>query len=155
MDHDIAIDPEIEAEIRARIVNLTPHVVRLLVRKHDGTAGVLAVLDPAPVPARVEMAPGVAINQFGWTRLSLRTAPVPGDVVGLPPRAAADVPAGNGLMAVPPSNPVRLYIVSAIVAQALRGRGRDDVFTVGTGPRDIERRDGQVWGTYALEQVPQ
>jgi hypothetical protein len=153
-------DEELGAELSARIHNLTPHVVRLLARAPNGGLRLVAVLEPYPVPARVTMTPGIALGLLSWVLdeppgLTVRSCSTPGAVTGLPERATVDVPAGHGVVSRRPASPVRLYLVSALVAQALRGQGRDDVVTVGKGPNDLERKDGQVWGTYVLEQVPQ
>jgi hypothetical protein len=149
-------DEELGADLDTRIHNLTPHVVRLLARELGGGFSLLAVLPPAEMPARVVMTSGERLPLLGWaTGLTVRACSIPGEITGLPERATVDVPAGHGVMEVRPNTPRRFYLVSSLVAQALRGQGRDDVFTVGTGPGDLERKDGQVWGTYALEQAPQ
>lgn len=164
-------DQELGAEIAARLINLTPHVVRLLERDGDGFR-LLAVLEPQPIPARVQMQLGVRIpNPLGLLDADVtpgglgfetRKESQPDMVTGLPPLHAGteSVPTGSSSGAMmevtrPPERQPR-YIVSTLVAQALRGQGRWDVFSPGTGPDDIQRGpDGQVYGVYALEQAPQ
>lgn len=163
-------DQELGAELAARFVNLTPHTVRLLERVPGGGFTLLADLPPAKESARVSMRLGRQLaNPTGLldadvTPASLgfvtRTASDFGAVTGLPPPHARtdSVPTGSssGAMMEVPAQRQPLYIVSTLVAQALRGQGRQDVFSPGTGPEDVQRGpDGQVYGLYALEMAPQ
>lgn len=164
-------DQELGAEIAARLVNLTPHVVRLLERDGDGFR-LLAVLEPHPFPARVGMSLGARIpNPLGLLDADVtpgglgfetRAPSLPGMVTGLPPLRSRteSVPTGSSsgasMEVVRPDERQPRYIVSTLVAQALRGQGRWDVYSPGTGPDDVQRGpDGQVYGVYALEQAPQ
>lgn len=166
-------DQELGAEISARLVNLTPHVVRLLERKPGGGFYLLADLEPSGTVARVQMTLGQRIHAPlglldaditpGGLGLDVRTASEFGQVIDLPPLNAVSefvaspsgTPGAAVLMTRPPERQPR-YIVSTLVAQALRGQGRWDVYSPGTSPDDIQRGpDGQIYGVYALEQAPQ
>lgn len=161
-------DQDRGAEIRCRFVNLTPHVVRLLARKPGGGFTLLADLAPSGHVARVEMALAQsldwrqmdsAMHYLRGTGFQVRGPSTPGRVFNLPPPQARTeyVPTGSSsgarMEVVAQSQPQ--YVVSTMVAQALRGHGRRDVYSPGTGPEDVERGpDGQIYGVYALEQAP-
>lgn len=144
------------------IVNLTPHPIRLL-RRLETTPGfeVIVEIDPhrgqdgRPAPARVFMRLG---EENAWSTpllgVTVRRCSTPGEITGLPARVETRQPTGS-IYGTTMSWPAVVYIVSEVVAQALRDSGspRDDVFTVGKGPDDLERKDGQVYGSYVLEEV--
>ncbi len=95
-----------------RLVNLTPHTIRL-----RGAAGDL-VIAPSGTVARVETLtqPAAAILGVPVVRVSL------GAITGLPG----------------PSPDVR-YVTSMVVAQAAASMGRRDVISPDTGPDACER----------------
>lgn len=169
---NIPEDRETGARLMARFVNLTPHTIRLLERRPGGGFVLLADLKPSGTVARVTMRLGRQLaNPSGLLDADVtpagvgfvtRAASEPGEVTGLPPLGARveAVPTGSSSGArmevvAPPERQPR-YIVSTLVAQALRGQGSWDVYSPGTGPEDMQRGpDGQIYGVYALEQAPQ
>jgi hypothetical protein len=115
-------------------VNLTPHAI--VVRRQDGSDLTIA---PSGQVARVAETPGqpISLGPDG-AGVSIWTSPVAGEVQGLPDPTADTV-----------------YIVSAVVAAALAGRGRSDVLRPGTGPQDcaVRSADGKIVAVTRLIRV--
>lgn len=114
------------------IINLTPHIITLQLA--DGSRqDILA----SGTVARVATVPGQLLSS---------NCPVPvysatrfGEVEGLPEPLANTV-----------------YLVSAMVAARMEGRGRTDVLSPGTGPQDgAIRENGQIVAVTRLIQAPQ
>lgn len=97
------------------LVNLTPHPIVL--RPFPGAD---ITIPPSGALARVASAPGVPVGDVHG--VPVYSAPVWGEVTGLPPAVAGTI-----------------YVVSALVAA--RCAGRDDVVSPGTGPADGAIRD--------------
>ena len=113
-----------------RLINLTPHAVKLFAA--DG----VTLLQEIPGPpkggeARVKEEPGVQDGMF--MGVAVMTSPTVGEVINLPPPEEGT-----------------FYLVSAIVASAVRGR--PDVLRPGTGPADacVRNEAGHVVGVTRL-----
>ena len=113
-----------------RIVNLTPHAVRLYAA--DGVTLIQEIPGPAKGgEARVSEAPGGHDGMF--MGVAIYSPPTVGEVINLPPPEEGT-----------------FYLVSAVVAAAVRGRA--DVLRPGTGPADacVRNEAGQVVGVTRL-----
>lgn len=113
-----------------RIVNLTPHSVKLYAA--DGVTLIQEIPGPPKGgEARVSEAPGVPDGMF--MGVAVFTPPTVGEVINLPP----------------PEEGV-FFLVSAVVAAAVRGRA--DVLRPGTGPADncVRNEAGHVVGVTRL-----
>lgn len=115
-----------------RLVNLTPHAVRL----YDADGVTLLREIPGPPKgeeARVSEVPGRQDGTF--LGVAVFTPPTVGEVINLPPPEEGT-----------------LYLVSAIVAAAPTVKNRPDVLRPGTGPNDAAVRNeaGHVVGVTRL-----
>lgn len=110
-----------------KIVNLTPHALNLMPNGPDG-----------PV---VTIPPSGTVARCATERTLVETVTVDGVTIPVNRTVFGEV---TGL---PDPEPGTVYVVSAIVAQAVR---RDDVFIVDNAVRDAE---GRIIGARALAKV--
>ncbi len=112
--------------------NLTPHAITLI-----SAEGVDTIIPPSGTVARVASTPGTVGERDGFP-CAVASPTVFGEVTGLPAPTAGTS-----------------FIVSGMVATALAGQGRSDVFAPGTGPNDNTRRNeaGHVTGVTRLIAV--
>ena len=128
------------------IVNLTPHVLTL-----RPAFGQDLKIYPDDIVARVSTAPGSKL-------CDLALGADPGDERTIAIYRASTLGAVEGL---PAAKVETVYLVSAVVAAALVGQGRVDVFVPGTGPQDGAVRfregphQGQIEAVTRLVQAPQ
>ena len=112
------------------IVNLTPHAI--VVNGHT--------FPPCGIVARVEQTVSELLEtvEVNGVQIPIYSTGKLHDVVGLPT----------------PDGETR-YIVSLAVGEALKGTGRHDLLTPGTGPHDSPVRDerGQIVAVTRLKQV--
>lgn len=116
-----------------RLVNLTPHTIRLRA--------------PYGATAAEPHHDDIVLASSGVARVSTAPALQVGSTHGIPIYAAPSYGAIEGL---PTPVPGTIYVVSAMVAA--RCTGRDDVCSPGTGPRDgaVRTADGQVYAVTRL-----
>ena len=113
-----------------RLINLTPHAVKLYAA--DGVTLIQEIPGPPKGgEARVTEVPGRQDGEF--LGVAIYSPPTVGEVINLPPPEEGT-----------------FYLVSAVVAAAVRGRA--DVLRPGTGPADacVRNEAGQVVGVTRL-----